>query len=191
MNELVYVLTVEALVFGALCTLLVAQRLDVLAWPVDRTWPVLGSCLQLLLACSAVLLLVCGFLAAGRFAQIAPYVRDAFARSAGRLATVPLLAAIYVGVLLAPFESAGAARRPCVLCQLWGTSCSRPDSLFASWSFGVYLAVLLPATAMQAGLLLSAAAMCKQKERVVTRRLVTANCALLIVLHVNYTLNTF
>ena len=68
MNELVYVLTVEALVFRALCTLLVAQRFDVLAWPVDRTWPVLGICLQLVLACSAVLLFVCGFLAAERFA---------------------------------------------------------------------------------------------------------------------------
>ncbi len=167
-----------------------AQRFDVLAWPVDRTWPVLGSCLQLVLVCSAVLLLVCGFLAAGRFAQITPFVRDAFARSSGSLATVPLLAGIYVGVLLELFESDDAARRPCVLCQLWGTSCSRPDSLFASWSYGVYLAVLLPATAMQAGLLLSAAAMCKQKERVVTSRLVTANYALLIVLHVNYTLNT-
>ena len=37
MNELVYVLAVEALVFGALCTVVLAQRLDVFHWPADRT----------------------------------------------------------------------------------------------------------------------------------------------------------
>jgi hypothetical protein len=49
MNELVYVLAVEALVFGALCTVVLAQRLDVLHWPADRTWPVLASAVQVLL----------------------------------------------------------------------------------------------------------------------------------------------
>lgn len=36
MNERVYVLAVEALVFGALCTVVLAQRLDVFHWPADR-----------------------------------------------------------------------------------------------------------------------------------------------------------
>ena len=49
MNELVYVLTVEALVFGTLCTILVAQRIDVFDWPPEHTWPVFSTCMQLIL----------------------------------------------------------------------------------------------------------------------------------------------
>lgn len=185
MNEMVYVLTVEALVFGALCTLLLAQRWDVFAWPADRTWPVFGSCLQLLLLYGALLQVVCCFLAGGHFAHIAPDIRDACARSAGRLSTAAVLGAVYVVALGAMHET---DRRACVLCQLWGTTCSQPDSLFASWSYGVYLAVLLPGVVLQAGLLITAAGMCKLKERWASRRMATANCALLLAYHANYSL---
>jgi hypothetical protein len=185
MNELVYVLSVEALVFAALCTLLLAQRWDVFAWPADRTWPVFGSCLQLLLLYSALLQVVCCFLAGGHFARLAPDIRDACARSAGRLSTAALLGAVYVGALGATHE---AERRACVLCQLWGTTCSQPESLFASWSYGVYLAVLLPGVVLQAGLLVTAAGMCKLRERWAFRRTATANCALLLACHANYSL---
>ena len=65
MNELVYVLAVEALVFGALCTMLLAQRLDVFHWPAEHTWPVLASTLQGLLLYAHVLGLICCFVAAG------------------------------------------------------------------------------------------------------------------------------
>lgn len=185
MHEFVYVLTVEALVFAALCTLLLARRLDVFAWPADRTWPVFGSCVQLLLLYSAALQLVCCFLAAGGFATAAPSIRDACARSAGRLCTAALLCAVYVGVLTVTYET---DQRACVLCQLWGTSCSQADSLFSSSSYAVYLAVLLPATVLQAGMLITAAGSCKLRDRLGSRRLVTANCVLLLTLHVNYSM---
>lgn len=180
MNELVYVLAVEALVFGALCTLLLAQRLDVFHWPAERTWPVLASTLQGLLLYAHVLVLLCCFVAAGRFASFAADVRDACARSAGRVASAAALGAAYVAGLLAA-RSTGSAE--CVLCQLLGTSCAQPDALLLSTSYAVLLAVLLPVAALQAGLLVAAAGMCKE-PRVVARRLATANCAVLLALQV-------
>jgi hypothetical protein len=186
MNELVYVLAVEALVFGALCTVVLAQRLDVLHWPADRTWPVLASSVQVLLLNAHVLLLLCCFVAAGRFASFAPDVRDACARSAGRLATAAALGAAYVGALLA---ARGGARLSsdiswdCVLCQLLGTSCAQEETVFWSASYAAFLAVLLPVAALQAALLVAAAGMCKE-PRVVARRLATANCAVLLAMQV-------
>lgn len=181
MNELVYVLAVEALVFGALCTLLLAQRLDVFHWPAERTWPVLASTLQGLLLYAHVLVLLCCFVAAGRFASFAADVRDACARSAGRVASAAALGAAYVAGLLAARRGPGSAE--CVLCQLLGTSCAQPETLFLSASYAVFLAVLLPVAALQAGLLVAAAGMCKE-PRVVARRLATANCAVLLALQV-------
>jgi len=181
MNELVYVLAVEALVFGALCTMLLAQRLDVFHWPAERTWPVLASTLQGLLLYAQVLVLICCFVAAGRFASFAADVRDACARSAGRVACAVALGAAYVAGLLAARRGPGSAE--CVLCQLLGTSCAQPETLFLSASYAVFLAVLAPVAALQAGLLVAAAGMCKE-PRVVARRLATANCAVLLALEV-------
>ena len=190
MNELLYVLAVEALVFGALCTVVLAQRLDVFAWPADRSWPVLSSSLQALLLYAHVLVLLCCFLAAGRFAS-SLHLRDAFARSAGRVVTAAALGAVSVGVLLLAGETDSGAEdflvhgagTDCVLCQLLGTSCAQPAPLFWSASYAAFLAVLLPVAVLQAGLILKAAAMCKEL-RVAPRRLATANCALLIVAQV-------
>jgi hypothetical protein len=179
MNELVYVLAVEALVFGALCTMLLAQRLDVFHWPAEHTWPVLASTLQGLLLYAHVLVLICCFVAAGRFASFAADVRDACARSAGRVASAAALGAAYVAGLLA----ARGGISDCVLCQLLGTSCAQPETLFLSASYAVFLAVLAPVAALQAGLLVAAAGMCKE-PRVVARRLATANCAVLLALEV-------
>ena len=191
MNELLYVLAVEALVFGALCTVVLAQRLDVFAWPADRSWPVLSSSLQALLLYAHVLVLLCCFLAAGRFASFEMHLRDAFARSAGRVVTAAALGAVSVGVLLLAGETDSGAEdflvhgagTDCVLCQLLGTSCAQPAPLFWSASYAAFLAVLLPVAVLQAGLILKAAAMCKEL-RVAPRRLATANCALLIVTQV-------
>jgi hypothetical protein len=180
MNELVYVLAVEALVFGALCTATVAQRLDVFQWPVNSTWPVLTTTLQVLLLNAHLLLWVCCFVSAGRFASFAPDVRDACARSAGRLATAASLAVVYVAALL-------SLRRDfsdCVLCQLLDTTCADAPVIF---SRAVYLAVLLPLAALQAGLLVAAAGMCKE-QRVAPRRLATTNCAVVLAAQVLVTL---
>ncbi len=137
MNELVYVLAVEALVFGALCTGIVAQRVDVFTWPVDSTWPVLSTSLLTLLLYAQLLVLVCCFVDAGRFASFTPEVRDACARSAGRLVSAAALSVVYVAALL----SLRGDVTECVLCQLLGTSCAeRP----ATVSHTSYLAVMKP-----------------------------------------------
>lgn len=186
MNELAYVLTVEAAVFGALCTVLVAQRVDVFEWPADHTWPVFAGSVQFVLWYAQLLLFVCCFVAAGRFAVVAPEVLDALARSVGRLSTVAALSVCALYALL--WERGAPARASCMLCQLWGSSCSHPDALLWSWSYPVYWAVLLPSWATQIGLQVAAAGMCKQTRRLAPRRLITANCVFVLLLHVNYTL---
>lgn len=188
MNELVYVLSLEALIFGSLSIVLVAQRLDVFSWPADRTWPVLTSSLQVMLLNAQALLLVCCFVAAGRYSSFAPDVRDACARSSGRLATAAVLAAAYVAVLLMLRGSI----TECVLCQLLDTTCmdraSAPSSSAGfTLSHAAYLAVLIPVAALQAGLVVAAAGLCKE-PRVVPRRVATVNCALLLAMQVQKTL---
>jgi hypothetical protein len=177
MNEMVYVLAVQALVFGAISTVLVAQRANVFEWPADRTWPVTSTSFQFVLLYAHVLLLLCCFIAAGRFASFVPVISDSCARSAGRLSTATALAAVYVGVQLAV-----QTPRPtdCVLCQLLGTSCAKEEKLFWSLSYTAYACVLLPAVALHAGLLVTAAAMCHDGA-VAPRRLATANCAWLLL----------
>jgi hypothetical protein len=165
MNESVYVLTVEALVFGVLYTVLLVQRLNVFAWPSDRTWPVFASCLQLMLFSGTALQALCCFLGAGR---MAPGIRDACSRSAGRLCTVVLLSGIYVGTVAMLYD---AEHRSCVLCQLCGLTCK---PLGTALSYSLYLAALLPAIVIQAGMLITAAGMCKEPH-CAPRRLATAN----------------
>ena len=179
MNESAYVLTVEALVFGVLCTVLLAQRLNVFAWPPDRSWPVFASCLQLVLFSATALQCLCCFLGAGR---MAPDIRDACSRSAGRLGTVVLLSGIYVGTIAMLYNT---EERACVLCQLCGLTCTPPGTTL---SYGLYLAVLLPASVIQAGIIITAAGMCKE-QHCSPRRLATANCAWLLTLHVSYSLH--
>ena len=101
MNEMVYVLAVQALVFGAISTVLVAQRANVFEWPADCTWPVTSTSFQFVLLYAHVLLLLCCFIADGRFTSFVPVMRDSCARSAGRLSTATALAAVYVRVQLA------------------------------------------------------------------------------------------
>ena len=196
MNELVYVLTVEALVFGTLCTILVAQRIDVFDWPPEHTWPVFSTCMQLILWYGAGLQMLCCFLAAGHdeksaislnadHHEIASNIQNACARSAGRLSTAVLLNLIYVGTLSVLYET---DQRFCVLCQLWGKTCAQSQTFVGSRSYGVYLAVLLPVTALQVGLLITASGMCKLHNCYPCRRLCTAHCAFLLTIHVNYSL---
>ena len=184
MHEIVYVLAVQALVFGAISTVLVAQRTNVFEWPADRTWPVTSTCFQVVLLYAHVLVLLCCFIAAGGFASFVPVIADSCARSAGRLSTAIALATAYVGLML-------AVQNPkptdCVLCQLLGTSCASKEKLFWSMSYTAYACVLLPAVALYAGLLLTASGMCHD-DGAAPRRLATANCAWLLFVQTNLTL---
>lgn len=185
MNELIYVLTVEALVFGLLCVVLVAQRLDIFDWPVGRTWPVFSSCLLFVLAYVQLLQTLCCFIAVGRFGVLARGIMDACARTAGRLASTILLSLCYIVFLLWLHHQEVPEELPCLMNQLWGTQCGASGAVL--WSFGVYLAVLLPAFAIFGGLQVTAAGMCKNRERPSCRALVCANCVYVLVHNVYYT----
>jgi hypothetical protein len=186
MHELVYVLTVEAFVFGLLAVLLVAQRWDVWEWRADRAWPVFSSCVLLLLGYAQVLLVLCCAIAVGRFGVLAHGIMDACARSAGRLSTVAVLSMLYVAALLLISDKTQPGSLQCSLAQLCGTSCAAARPVL--WSYHVYLAVLLPVGALVAALQVTAAGMCKDIQRTSRTRLLCINCAYILTYNVNYML---
>lgn len=184
MGELVYVLTVEALVLGLCCAVLVAQRLNVFEWPPGRTWPVFAASVQGVLFYAQALLMLSGFIAAGALKHVASDIKEACARCAGRLCTVAFLAVVFVSALVATYQR---VLWPCLLCQLWATSCEQPGHVLWSWSYSVYLAVLLPVLALQAGLQVTAAGMHHKGLRLCPHRHITASCAFLLTCNVDYT----
>jgi hypothetical protein len=196
MRELVYVLTVEALIFGLLCVVLVAQRVDVFAWPAGHAWPVYSSSLLLVLGYALFLLCLCCFIFVGRFGAFSHMIIDACARTAGRLVSAALLSVCYVAVLLWVHNKENPEDLPCLLNQLCGTSCAEGGAV--QWSYGVYLAVLLPVLGLVSGLEVTAAGMCtagvskdmkeeagsqsvsKVQPVLSHRRLVCINCAYML-----------
>ena len=193
MHEPVYVLTVEAVVFGLLGVVLVAQRLDVAQFPAGTAWPVFSSCIVLMLAYAQVLLSLCCAIAIGQFGALAHGMMDACARSAGRLASAAVLTVCYVAALLLISNNTGSVKLlreqnsvQCLLAQLCGTICASDGPVL--WSYGVYLAVLLPVWALVASLQGAAAGMCKDESRASHGRLLCINIAYLLTYHVNYTL---
>ncbi len=180
-----YVLTVEALIFGMLCVVLVAQRVDVFNWPAGRTWPVFSSCVLLVLAYAQLLLALCCFFAVGRFGVLVHGMMDACARTAGRVASAAFVSVCYVGVLLWVHSKENPDELPCYLNQLWGTSCAAGSAVL--WSHAVYLAVLMPFFALLAGLQVTAAGMCKDEQQLSHRRLLCINCAYVLVQNVYLT----
>jgi hypothetical protein len=149
MNEWVYVLTVEALIFGLLSTVLTAQRIDVFTWPKGHTWPVFGTSVLIVLVYSLSLVLICNFIKASRLHSLAEDVSHALARSAGRLVTVTTLWVIFQSVSVYTFDKRDWLL---VLCQLWGTTCKNPGAVLWEYSYSVYLSVLLPLLAWFGGL---------------------------------------
>jgi hypothetical protein len=149
MNEWVYVLTIEALIFGLVSTTLIAQRIDVFTWPSDQTWPVFGTCVLVLLVYSLLLVFVCNVVKASRLDALTENVSHGMARGAGRLITAAALWVVLQSVSVYTFEK---REWPLVLCQLWGTTCKNPGSVFWEFSYSVYLSILLPILAWFGGL---------------------------------------
>lgn len=188
MHELVYVLTVEAVVFGFLGTQLVAQRWNTLEWSPAESIPVLSSSLVLMFAYAQVLLVLSCALAVGKFGMASYGVMDACARSAGRVATVAMLSAGYVAALLLIVKASEPEVLNCFLTQLFGTNCSAANQVL--WTYSVYLAVLLPVWALVGGLQLTASAMCKYPKRTSRCRVLSANSAFVLAYLVNSSLRT-
>ncbi len=74
-----------------------------------------------------------------------------------------------------------------MLCHLLGTRCSNKEKLFWSLSYTAYACVLLPVVTLYACLLVTASGMCHD-GRVTPRRLATDNCAWLLFVQTNLTL---
>ena len=195
MHELVYVLTVESLVFGLLGVLLVAQRWNIFQWPEGRAWPVFSTCLVLILGYSQILLVLCCGIAVGKFGVLTHSLMDACARSAGRLVTSAVLSVCYVCALLLISHQTHQQSVQCSLMQLCGTSCAPGSAVLESFSIfeataqHVYFGVLLPLWALVAALLVTAAGMCKDEQRPSRGRLLCINIAYLLAYHVNYMLH--
>jgi hypothetical protein len=187
MNEWVYVLTVEALVFGLLATVVTAQRMDVFAWPEGETWPVFGTSVLVLLAYALLLLLFCSVMTASRLGELAEDICHAFARSAGRLVTSAALWVCFQSAIVYTYH-----RRnwPLLLCQLWGTTCKDPGTVLWQYSYSIYLAVLLPLLVWCGGLQIVVAGKfvsAKITAQTSARRLVVVNVLTVLVLLSTYT----
>ena len=188
MNEWIYVLTVEALVFGLLGTLVTAQRLDVFTWPEDETWPVFGTSILAILAYSLSLLVICSVITASRLGSLAEDVCHAFSRSAGRLVTVAGLWVIFQSTVVYAYDKRDW---PLLLCQLWGTTCKDPGAVLWAYSYSVYLAVLLPLLVWCGGLQIVASGKLvsdKITRKTSARRIMTMNVLSILLLHSTYTI---
>jgi hypothetical protein len=190
MNEWVYVLTVEALVFGLVSTTLVAQRIDVFTWPKDQTWPVFGTCVLVLLVYSLLLIIVCNIIKVSRLDTLTENISHGIARGASRLITVTTLWVIFQSVSVYTFEKRDW---PLVLCQLWGTTCKNPGSVFWEFSYSVYLSILLPVLAWFSGLqLVVCRRMLSEKiiKKTLTRRCMNINILSILMIMSAYTIKT-
>lgn len=188
MNELVYVLTVEAVVFGLLSTVVTAQRIDVFSWPEDQTWPVFGTSVLVILAYSLLLLVICSVVKASRLGELAEDICHAFSRSAGRLVTTAGLWVCFQSAFVYTYD-----RRnwPLLLCQLWGTSCRDPGTVLWQYSYSIYMAVLLPLLVWCGGLQIVASGKLvsdKITAKTSARRVILMNVLTILVLMSSYTM---
>ena len=182
MGEWLYVLTVEALIFGLVNMTLVAQRIDVFSWPSDQTWPVLGTSVLTLLAYTLSMIFVFNVIQISSLDGIVQSVSHGLARSSGRLITATVLWVVFQSASVYTFTKRDW---PVVLCQLWGTTCKSPGSVFWEISYSVYLSVLLPSLAWFAALqLVVCGTMVSKKitKRIPARRLMNANLVSILVL---------
>ena len=189
MTEWVYVLTVEAFIFGLLSTVLTAQRADVFTWPKDNTWPVLGTSVLVVLLYSLLLVLICVFVKASRLESLTEEVSHAAARSTGRLVAAATLWVVLQSAAVYTLETRDWL---IVLCQLWGTTCKNPGSVLWEFSYSVYLAVLLPLFAWFGGMqvVVSGKLASEQILKISgTRRSMITNITIVLYLMSSYTLD--
>lgn len=189
MSEWVYVLSVEAFIFGLLSTVLTAQRVDVFTWPKDHTWPVFGTSVLTVLVYSLVLVLICVFVKASRIEPLTQEVSHAAARSIGRLVAAATLWVVLQSAAVYTLETRDWL---IVLCQLWGTTCANPGSVLWEFSYSVYLAVLLPLFAWFGGMQVAVSGRLASVEMTKisgTRRSMITNIAIILYLTSSYTLD--
>ena len=186
MSEQSYAFTVEAFILGLCNVQLVAQRWDVFTWPVGRTLPVLGTSLLGLLIYAQVLLFLACFIKISNLTALSLEICEALVRCIGRLSTLSVGWVIYMSIMVwgRPHKDWALT-----LCQLWGTACRKPgNSQIWSYSYSLYLGILLPCLALQAALQTIAASSMKL-TRYAPRRMLYLNALFLLTLHGVYTVN--
>ena len=186
MSEQTYAFTVEAFIIGLCNVNLVAQRWDVFAWPMGRTWPVLSTTLLILLAYAQLLLFLACFIKVSNLTALSMEICEALARCVGRLSTISVGMVIYMSCVVWARPKNDWAL---TLCQLWGTTCREAGhSQIWSYSYSLYLGILLPCLALQAGLQTIAASSLKL-TRYAPRRMLCLNGLFLLTLHGAHTVN--
>ena len=186
MSEQTYVFTVEALIIGLCNVNLVAQRWDVFTWPLGRTWPVLGTTVLILLAYAQLLLSLACFIKISNLTALSLEICEALARCVGRFCTMSVGVVIYMSCIVWVKPKNEWAL---TLCQFWGTGCREAgNSQIWSYSYSIYLGILLPCLALQAGLQIIAASSLKLTHYA-PRRILSLNGLFLLTLHGAHTLN--
>lgn len=111
---------------------------------------------------------------------------EALARCVGRFGTISVGVVIYMSCMVwvkPKYEWA------LTLCQFWGTGCREAgNSQIWSYSYSIYLSILLPCLALQAGLQIIAASSLKLTHYA-PRRILSLNGLFLLTLHGAHTLN--
>ena len=91
MNEWVYVLSVESVIFLLLATVITAQQFDVFAYPNNKTWPVLSTTILSFLSYCFFLLVIAIFCVLSNYGEILQEVQRACVQTILRLLIIIVL----------------------------------------------------------------------------------------------------
>lgn len=141
MNEWVYVLSVESVIFLLLATVITAQQFDVFAYPHNKTWPVLSTTILSFLAYCFFLLVIAIGCVLSNYGDFLNEVQSACVQTILRLLFI-----VVVWVVCTFFDIWQHEKHdwPLFLCQLYGVNCNDPGHVLWEMSYSIYLSVLLP-----------------------------------------------
>jgi len=141
MNEWVYVLSVESVIFLLLATVITAQQFDVFAYPNNKTWPVLSTTILSFLSYCFFLLVIAIFCVLSNYGEILQEVKRACVQTILRLLII-----IVLWVICTFFDIWQHEKHdwPLFLCQLYGVNCNDPGHVLWEMTYSIYLSVLLP-----------------------------------------------
>ena len=185
MNEWVYVLSVESVIFLLLATVITAQQFDVFAYPHDKTWPVLSTTILSFLAYCFFLLVIAIACVLGNYGEILNEVHSACVQTILRLLFI-----IVVWVVCTFFDIWQHEKHdwPLFLCQLYGVNCNNPGHVLWEMSYSIYLSVLLPIFIICATLQMSVAGSLKNvlndgdtKNESAPRRCTALQCIFVLI----------
>jgi hypothetical protein len=185
MNEWVYVLSVESVIFLLVATVITAQQFDVFAYPNNKTWPVLGTTILSFLAYCFFLLVIAIFCVISNYGEILKEFQNACVQTILRLLLI-----IVVWVTCTFFDIWQHEKHdwPLFLCQLYGVNCNDAGHVLWEMTYSIYLSVLLPIFIICATLQMSVAGSLKKlpidadnKSLSAPRRCIALQCIFVLI----------